>query len=291
MDIEKYRSSLLRKHYSKKKSLIHLVIVSDLDFMKQYRLTLEKMEEYATKHNYSLTILNKDFFQEKNQSLMSCVYHKNFYFLKHCMIATYMGFPSFSSDDIFFVFDADVVPYRMEQGLEKWARLNETIIMYERGWSSEIMAGNYMIKNSEESRFFLRTWSQYEFMMPPGYSSFDNGAIHLHLLNVFNHQNDTLIGQCRKLYDALNLPMQNLSKYWEYVSCTRKDLPPGPYKYESLSFRLLPKGTAFVADDNVDVKDKNHYPGPVFHHFHWKSEFDQSGKPSQYHIRRYGLCC
>ena len=101
MDIEKYRSSLLRKHYSKKKSLIHLVIVSDLDFMKQYRLTLEKMEEYATKHNYSLTILNKDFFQEKNQSLMSCVYHKNFYFLKHCMIATYMGFPSFSSDDIF----------------------------------------------------------------------------------------------------------------------------------------------------------------------------------------------
>merc|ERR1719265_1453572 len=50
--------------------------------------------------------------------------------------------------------------------------------LYMRCAFDEIMAGNYMVRNTPLGRRFLEEWSDYQDKKPPGFASDDNGAIH-----------------------------------------------------------------------------------------------------------------
>ena len=59
--------------------------------------------------------------------------------------------------------------------------------------------------------------------MPSGFSSSDNGAIHLHLLHelgIVGHK------RCGKLYHNLNANVMNLGPYFQFVACTRALMGP-----------------------------------------------------------------
>lgn len=113
--------------------------------------------------------------------------------------------------DRVFVFDADVAPYRTHVSLNHWLEFEEDLIFYDRTWNTEIMAGNYMAKNTNASQNFLMRWANYEFQAPSGFSSADNGAIHLHLVRALGlepFQN----GTCAQLYDNLTALVTDLGE-------------------------------------------------------------------------------
>jgi hypothetical protein len=47
-----------------------------------------------------------------------------------------------------FVFDSDVVGNLSDVPLTRWFTGDEDLLFYERSWNYEIMAGNYMVRNT-----------------------------------------------------------------------------------------------------------------------------------------------
>jgi hypothetical protein len=146
-------------------------------------------------------------------------------------------------------------------------------------------------------------WADYEKEMPPGFSSADNGAIHLHLVRTLGME-PLEGGACAQLYYNLTALVTNLGEYndlakrvcinyvefligahdellvtyvtdpyYEFVGCTRQLVQAGTYRSadsSALSIRIMKKQTAWVMDAFVDGYGKEgHGPGgvgPVFPH-------------------------
>jgi Protein of unknown function, DUF273 len=126
-----------------------------------------------------------------------------------------------------FVFDADVFPYRTEVPLDHWHNItmgsNESLVFYVRSLSYKIAAGNYQIRNTPSAREFLRSWAAYQFQQPWGFSSKDNGALHIHLMRSLGLGSEQyhLQNRCGSMYTSLDQPVENLTDYWNFIRCTR----------------------------------------------------------------------
>lgn len=150
--------------------VVHLVAVADANFAEKYRPIFEKNQQYANLHNYKWHVIG-------TESKDCSEKHKDFFFRKHCMISEWME-STLNKDDVVVVFDSDVVPYRSKFSLKNWTSTGEDIVLYERIWNTEIMAGNYIARNNPRTRQFLREWSEFEYEMPPNaFSSSDNGKL------------------------------------------------------------------------------------------------------------------
>ena len=253
---------------------IHIVVVADAAFAKRYQPVYQKMREYATSHGYSWTLLNKSHFARVTHT-DECFIYENFFFWKHCWVAAWMEREHLSpTADVVFVVDSDVLPYRSDLGLERWAASEESIVLYTRGWSNENAAGNYMVRNTAAARSFLRSWAQYQFHQPRGFSSADNGALHIHLLRTLGFEGWEPLGKCGSLYSRLHMPVTNLTDYWDYITCTRQQYLVVTNNTESnqifrkgdFSMRLLSHKSAFVIDAFLETEPSSTVPGPVFHH-------------------------
>lgn len=171
--------------------------------------------------------------------------------------------------DTVFVSDSDVVPYRVQSSLDHWLNLTkfEDLAFYDRIWNPELAAGNYMVRNTAKAQEFLMGWASWESKRPPGFSSADNGALHVHLLEVLGL--DDSFRRCNKLYMNLTADVMNLNPYFEYIECARTQTPAGVYKSKgdnSLSIRIIPKGQAWVVDGVYDPDSLSNMEAPVFHH-------------------------
>ena len=156
------------QHRPSPSSRVHLVAVADEDFAKKYQPLFEENDKYSNFYKYKWHIISGENIElcEKR--------HKDFFFRKHCIVAEWMG-NSLNENDVVFVFDSDVVPFRFDESLENWTSTDEDVIFYERIWNTEIMAGNYIARNNQRARMFLRGWAEFEFEKPTGFSSADNG--------------------------------------------------------------------------------------------------------------------
>ena len=254
---------------------IHMVVVADPQFASRYKPIFDKMDAYAVRHNYTWTVLGNAYFEEQGGTPTECLFHKNFFFLKHCMVAAWMEWQRIPPTDAVFVFDADVIPYRIHAGLEHWAdNHKESVALYVRAWSEEIAAGNYLVRNTVAGRDFLRGWAKYEFLMPPGFSSADNGALHIHLLRYLGVEGmlptSTRANKCGSMYSNLNAPVTNLEPYWNFVKCTRESLRIDSvnqtFTKGDFSVCLLQQRKGFVIDAQMDDLSSHPIDAPVFHH-------------------------
>ncbi|CAD7957139.1 unnamed protein product [Amoebophrya sp. A120] len=192
---------------------ITLLPVVDAAFSQKNRLQLQLMDCYAKRHGYGLTVLVVP------ESGDACSKHKNFFFRKHCAVANFIQDSAPPSSDEqgtkkdkerehgawWFVFDSDVAVSNMHLPLTDWilqqnnaARrdiqreksspgIAPDLIFYERGFNSEIMAGNYAVRRTEFALKFLREWASHSFEEPLK-PSYDQSAIHMVLLDTLEEQ-------------------------------------------------------------------------------------------------------
>ena len=193
-----------------------VIAVADSEFAKKYRNQLSTQKCVAKRSGLDFILLDAN-------NYTACKKYNDFFFRKHCAVSCFLKHQQ--KGFIAFVMDADVVGVPSNASLVPWFNLakENDLVFYERSWNFEIMAGNYIVKNSEYARGFLLRWSNFEYFKPSGFSSSDNGAIHLHVLHELGISGPK---KCAELYKNLIANVPNLNPYFEFVACTRELLGP-----------------------------------------------------------------
>lgn len=197
-----------------------IAIVESMDpqFAEIYKTQMRSVQCYAQTHGYEYVFL--DLRDEMAPPL--CVnLSSDFHFRKHCAVAQWLR--TRPAGSIAVVLDADVVAGTSNFSLDKWLQYDYDIAFYERSWNFEVASGNYIVRNTKFSRMFLHHWVNYEKIMPPGFSSTDNGAIHLAILEALGIKGRQ---RCKDLYRNLEALVTDLKPYFEFVACTKALLGP-----------------------------------------------------------------
>jgi len=232
-----------------------ILVVGDSYFQQRYATQLQSQRCFAKKNGYEHVVLSSFEYD-------ACAHIKDFFFRKHCSIAEYLESRPLGWRVV--VLDADVVAVVLERGLDRWANYPSDIQLYERITMHEIMAGNYMLRNGPFARSFLRLWASWHSKKPPGFSSSDNGAIHLVVMQITQVQG---FERCRALYGNLTAQVDNLDPYWEFVMCTKAALgPPRHWAAHGGSLTIWPRAQFFVVDGVYLDRLASRTMGPVMHH-------------------------
>lgn len=154
---------------------VGLVIMADQNFQGKYTSQIQSIRCYAQQQGYDLWLLNGSF--------PRCVaFRSDFFYLKHCAVAELLETRPERYTAV--VLDADVVAVVLDRGLERWLHSPGELQFYQRIAGPEVMAGNYLARNVPWVREFLRRWALLRSRKPPGFSSADNGALHVALVNI-----------------------------------------------------------------------------------------------------------
>eukprot|EP00440_Ansanella_granifera_P011634 gb/GFBE01012634.1/.p1 GENE.gb/GFBE01012634.1/~~gb/GFBE01012634.1/.p1 ORF type:complete len:334 (+),score=88.24 gb/GFBE01012634.1/:1-1002(+) len=213
------------------------------------------MRCYADKHGYEMHVLNGSEFDD-------CKQFQDFFFRKHCTVSHFLR--AKPANYTAAVLDGDVVVAAPSRGLDKWVRHGADVQLYNRCLLHEIMAGNYMVRNTPFARDFLMRWANYYHKKPPGFSSSDNGAIQLVVMETVNVEG---FQTCYDMYRNLTAGVDNLDPYWDYVHCTKEALGPArAWKMHDGSLTLWPRLEFFSADGVFLNKKASEKVGPIMHH-------------------------
>jgi len=234
---------------------INIVILGDKRFQKKYESQIRSLQCFVDHHGYRLQILQGNEYRE-------CMDLHDYFFRKHCTVSMWLG----DQDPklVVAVVDADVVAATLDRGLEKWAGHEADVQLYQRCLLPEIMAGNYMVRNTPFARSFLRNWSLYNKEMPIGYSSSDNGAIHLVVQDTVQATN---FPKCKKMYKSLKLMSTNdLTQYFAFTKCSLDAIgPPRDWHTRGGVLTVWPRFN-FYAADGVYMSKNSGPIGAVLHH-------------------------
>eukprot|EP00927_Polykrikos_kofoidii_P030954 TRINITY_DN26624_c0_g1_i1.p1 TRINITY_DN26624_c0_g1~~TRINITY_DN26624_c0_g1_i1.p1 ORF type:complete len:632 (-),score=128.21 TRINITY_DN26624_c0_g1_i1:59-1693(-) len=233
-----------------------VVIVADGEFGKRYRVQMKTIRCFTSRHGYDFWIL-------KPGTYSACNRFYGFFFQKHCIVSEFLA--TQQPDYVVVVLDADVVAVVLERGLEQWLTIDADLQFYERAWVEEIAAGNYIARNTQFARSFLLKWAEFQFRQPTGFSSADNGAIHLHVLETLKIPGTEV---CEALYKSLIALSDDLDPYFNFVNCTKKLLgPPRHWKVEGGGTLIIwPRLHFFVVDGFMISWFASVFHGPVMHH-------------------------
>lgn len=214
-------------------SSVAIVQVADESFQKTQLSQCATIRAYANMHGHEYRLLDPNAFAPSCKER-----HESFFFRKHCAVAEFLETKPEGFTVV--VLDGDVVAASPTAGLDRWLRSGpkrkadgqergttipassersrSDLIFYLRASTFEIMAGNYVARKSPFALRFLRQWADYDSVAPRGYSSSDNGAIHLAALQALGIS----AKRCVAKYRNLKADVNDLVPYYDFVACTRK---------------------------------------------------------------------
>lgn len=130
------------------------------------------------------------------------------------------------------VLDGDMMPSNMPlTDLQKDCQ-GRSMIFYERFMNGEIMAGGYALKVSTQAAGFMRKWETLTAKSNFGFSNYDNGALHLHMVSYLSEELSFPQGQFKdaaaltKHLEASWHQSVNLATYDGYVAAAKLALGP-----------------------------------------------------------------
>mmetsp|Transcript_58702 Transcript_58702/g.109910 ORF Transcript_58702/g.109910 Transcript_58702/m.109910 type:complete len:378 (-) Transcript_58702:119-1252(-) len=234
---------------------VGVVVVGDPHFQRKYAVQIKSMKCYADRHNYNMHVLSGSEYPE-------CKRFRDFFFRKHCTVSKWLELQP--AGYMAAVFDGDVVAASLKRGLDKWINHGADIQLYNRCLFHEIMAGNYMVRNTPFARNFLMRWARYYDQRPSGFSSADNGAIQLVVMETIQVEG---YETCLSMYKNLTRQVADLNPYWNYVHCTKEAIGPArAWKMPGGSLTLWPRLEFYVADGVFLNRWASDEVGPMFHH-------------------------
>ncbi|CAE7242005.1 unnamed protein product [Symbiodinium natans] len=234
---------------------VGIVVVGDLAFQRRFKSQIQSMRCYADRHGYDMHLLTASEYD-------ACWHFKDFFFRKHCTVSKWLE--TQPADYVAAVFDGDVVAAAPKRGLEKWIDHGADVQLYNRCLFHEIMAGNYMVRNTAFARDFLMRWANYYDHRPSGFSSSDNGAIQLVVMETLRVEG---YETCFDMYKNLTSQVTDLQPYWDYVHCTKEAIGPArAWRMPTGSLTLWPRLEFYVADGVFLNRWASEEVGPMFHH-------------------------
>jgi len=239
---------------------IGIVLIADSHFQAKYAPQVQSQRCYAKARGYDYILLDRMSYSACDQFAGGA---QQYFFLKHCLVSQFLEQqpPGY----VAVVVDADVAAVALERGVEEWLRIQSDIHLYEREWLIEVMAGNYIARNTPWARSFLMNWARFLFRRPSGFDSFDQGALHMHLAETLQ-----LYGKdkCLHLYEGLTAPETDLSQYLAFVQCVKELLgPPRTWQVGSGgTLTIWPRMQFFVVDAFAVDASVSTYIGPVMLH-------------------------
>eukprot|EP00937_MAST-01D_sp_MAST-1D-sp2_P004967 g4967.t1 len=204
---------------------VGIVAVADQEFAERWPLMYATQRTYARHHGYDYKLLSPA------TDAPGChTTGGHFFFRKHCTVRYYLSKqpPGYA----LLVLDGDVLASNVAASLDPWLSDHADVIVHGDAVSFEVMAGNYLVRNTEFGRHFLDTWYQFYHLarLVTGFNSGGGGAIRLVLLHllasVLPRRHSRSFEQCSKMYLALRAPITDLAPYHKYVGCTRRALGP-----------------------------------------------------------------
>lgn len=251
----------------------HILSVSDSYYRQKYKAQMDTIKCYAQKHDHRFHYLD----------VKNCSNIQGFFFKKHCQVSQFLK--SIPDDDIVFVFDGDVITksdnLNMELPIDDF---ENDLIFYQRCWSKEIAAGNYIVKNSPQARKFLYEWSNWFSKQPKGFASADNGAIHLQILKSLYGTSSIRYQKCLNMYNNLTSSVHNLTSYWSFVACARESIPFNTSfsQIQNLRISLLHPEHSWIHDHVCNKKyvDKSPFLHGIKKESEIKKHFYECGRPS-----------
>ncbi|CAD7930021.1 unnamed protein product [Amoebophrya sp. A25] len=171
---------------------------------------------------------------------------------------------------VLIMLDADIAARNLTLSLDKFGKDAITsgadAMFFERDWGvndhHEIMAGSFIVRNTERARRFVRHWAGFQTRKerPPGFSSSDNGAIHIAIPETTGMQPKKRVRECLDRYAALTESVMNMDPYFDFVKCERILMGMGSTPHTKV-------GQAFESRHAVTfaaVKDKSKADAPDY---------------------------
>eukprot|EP00747_Dinoflagellata_sp_TGD_P047059 gnl/TRDRNA2_/TRDRNA2_144788_c0_seq1.p1 gnl/TRDRNA2_/TRDRNA2_144788_c0~~gnl/TRDRNA2_/TRDRNA2_144788_c0_seq1.p1 ORF type:complete len:563 (+),score=71.13 gnl/TRDRNA2_/TRDRNA2_144788_c0_seq1:98-1690(+) len=238
---------------------VGVMILADKTFQSKFQSQIQTHRCFTQRRGYDLWLLDGSEFK-------ACRRYRDlgsFFFQKHCVVSEFLG--TQAPGYVVAVVDADVVAVVLDRGLEEWARHDADVQFYERVTGEEIAAGNYIARNTPFARKFLMDWANWIDRRPKGYSSEDNGAIHLHVAKTMQ-----LVGveRCEQMFASLVALSDNLNPYFDYVKCVKGLIGP-PRRWQVSGGGVItvwPRLHFFVVDGVFTHHEAANSVGPVMHH-------------------------
>lgn len=214
-----------------------VIVLNDVKDEDNYQMALDTVRCYGRHFQYDVHIIHAN--NEKN--ILEQCQQKDFMFRRHCVLSLKMS--SISNSWLLFL-DGDMGIINPNHLIEDYIPKDPKaqIIFYNRIMNHEVMAGSYLIQNSEWSRKFLMFWAKFEDQLPNSFHGSDNGAIHAVILNQVSTEITSKREFCVKSYWEKSIDYESLSTF---EVCAQELIR----NYAIPEIKVLPKGRLAWARD------------------------------------------
>ncbi|CAJ0586639.1 unnamed protein product, partial [Mesorhabditis spiculigera] len=207
-------------------------------FKEHYHVAHQTLKCYLKGADYELLLV--DIYNDPRVT-SKCSHHHDIMYHRHCALLQYLN-----ETDWMLVMDADTGVVNPAHCIEEFIDPRVDFIFYERFFNLEVMAGNWLVRNTPFARRVIQDWANWEFRRPNlPFGTNDNCILHMVILeHLYNETAPQAVQMCDRIWRA------HSKDYWSYIGslvfCAKTMF--GANRFWPGKFKIQPKGQGFARD-------------------------------------------